>query len=88
MADEPTEPPSTGAVDESTLVPVDRDRRFVVRLVLLLVVGTIVATFLGAWRSDALLGSMLPNGMLWMRVQDDDGVVSYTVYRVKVTRAK
>jgi hypothetical protein len=31
---------------------------------------------------------MLPNGMLWMRSQDDDGVVSYTVYRVKVTGAK
>jgi hypothetical protein len=44
--------------------------------------------FLGAWRSDALLGSMLPNGMLWIRSQDADGVVSYTVYRVKVAGAK
>ncbi|MBL0180394.1 MAG: hypothetical protein IPP98_14955 [Gemmatimonadetes bacterium] len=44
--------------------------------------------FLGSWRSDALLGSMLPNGLLWMRSQDADGVVSYTVYRVNVTGAR
>jgi hypothetical protein len=65
MADEPTEPPSTGAVDESTLVPVERDRRFVVRLVLLLVVGAIVATFLGAWvqrRAGACGHSLLRPG--------------------------
>lgn len=44
--------------------------------------------FLGSWRSETLLGSMLPNGLLWVRSQDADGVVSYTVYRVKVTGAK
>lgn len=42
-------PPSTGKVDESTLQPVERDRRFVVRLVLLLLVATIVAAMIGAW---------------------------------------
>jgi len=65
MADEPTAPPSTGTVDESTLVPVERDRRFVVRLVLLLVVGTIVAIFLGAWvqrRAGACGNSLLRPG--------------------------
>ena len=36
---------STGAVDESTLLPVERDRRFVVRLVLVLLVGLMA----GAW---------------------------------------
>ncbi|MFO0606582.1 MAG: hypothetical protein U0324_25650 [Polyangiales bacterium] len=49
MADDPTEPPSSGTVDESTLVPVERDRRFVVRLVLLLLVGLVAATFIGAF---------------------------------------
>ncbi len=50
MAD-PSEPsdlppvPSTGAVDESTLLPVERDRRFLVRLVLLLLVGLIAGAF-------------------------------------------
>lgn len=38
-------PPSTGTVDESTLLPVERDRRFIVRLVLALLVGLIAAAF-------------------------------------------
>lgn len=47
---EPThDPPSTGTVDESTLEPVERDRRFLVRLVLLLIVGAIAATFVGGF---------------------------------------
>jgi hypothetical protein len=65
MADEPIEPPSTGVVDESTLVPVERDRRFVVRLVLLLLVGAIGATFFGAWvqrRAGACGHSLLRPG--------------------------
>lgn len=49
QVDPPEEPTSTGTVDEASLVPVERDRRFVVRLVLLLVVGAIAATFVGAW---------------------------------------
>jgi hypothetical protein len=36
---------SGGAVDESTLLPVERDRRFVVRLVLMLLVGLIAGSF-------------------------------------------
>ncbi len=40
--------PSTGTVDESTLVPVERDRRFVVRLVGLMLVGLLAAAFVGA----------------------------------------
>lgn len=36
---------STGAVDESTLLPLERDRRFVVRLVLMLLVGLIAGVF-------------------------------------------
>lgn len=50
MADpsEPSDTPpvvSTGAVDESTLLPVERDRRFLVRLVLLLLVGLVGGSF-------------------------------------------
>jgi hypothetical protein len=45
--DNPT-PVSTGQVDESTLLPVDRDRRFVYRLVAALLVGVIAAAFVGA----------------------------------------
>lgn len=45
-------------------------------------------TFLGSWRSDTLLGQMMPNGLLYLKHQDADGVVSYTVYRVKVTGAR
>ncbi len=48
MADEDPQIHSTGAVDESTLVPVERDRRFLFRLVALLVVGVIAAAFVGA----------------------------------------
>ncbi len=44
--------------------------------------------FLGSWRSDAVLGSMMSNGLISLKVEDADGVVSYTVYRVKVTGAK
>jgi hypothetical protein len=53
MSDAP-EPPdeapvaSTGTVDESTLLPVERDRRFVVRLVLLLLVGLVAGAFVAA----------------------------------------
>jgi hypothetical protein len=46
--DDPNEDPpvvSTGSVDESTLLPVERDRRFVVRLVLALLVGLIATSF-------------------------------------------
>lgn len=46
-ADE-TPPPSTGTVDESSLQPVTRDRRFLVRLALLAAVATVAATFVGA----------------------------------------
>jgi len=44
--------------------------------------------FLGSWRSDALLGQMTPNGLIYLKGEDGDGVVSYTVYRVRVTGAK
>ena len=36
---------SSGAVDESALLPVERDRRFVVRLGLMLLVGLIGGSF-------------------------------------------
>lgn len=42
------EPPSTGTVDESSLVPVGRDRRFIVRLVLLSLVAVVAAAFVGS----------------------------------------
>lgn len=45
-------------------------------------------SFLGSWRSDALLGQVTPDGLLYVRSEDGDGVVSFTVYRVTVTRAK
>jgi hypothetical protein len=48
MADEDPEIVSTGAVDESTLVPVERDRRFLFRLVALFLTGAIAAAFVGA----------------------------------------
>ena len=41
-------PEGAGKVDESTLVPVERDRGFVVRLVSLLLVGLIAAVWVGA----------------------------------------
>jgi hypothetical protein len=41
--------------------------------------------FLGSWRSDTVLGQMTPNGMIYLKGEDADGVVSYTVYRVKIT---
>lgn len=44
----PDAPPSSGTVDESTLVPVERDRRFLVRLVLLLLLGLMAALWVGA----------------------------------------
>ncbi len=46
--EEPNTPPSSGHVDESTLLPVGRDRRFVYRLVAALLVGIIAAAFVGA----------------------------------------
>lgn len=48
MADDDSEVTSTGAVDESTLVPVERDRGFLYRLVALILVGVIGAAFVGA----------------------------------------
>lgn len=44
--------------------------------------------FLGSWRSDTALGQMMPNGLIYLKGEDADGVVSYTVYRVRVTGAK
>jgi hypothetical protein len=44
--------------------------------------------FLGSWRSDTLLGQMTPNGLIYVKGEDADGIVSYTVYRVRVTDAK
>jgi hypothetical protein len=47
-ATEPTDahPPAPGGhVDESTLLPVERDRRFLLRLVLMLLVGLIAGSF-------------------------------------------
>jgi hypothetical protein len=44
--------------------------------------------FLGSWRSDTVLGQMMPNGLIYLKGEDADGVVSYTVYRVRVTGAK
>lgn len=41
-------PPSTGTVDESSLVPIGRDRRFIVRLVSLSLVAVLAAAFVGA----------------------------------------
>ncbi len=41
-------PPSTGHVDESTLLPVERDRSFVFRLVAAILVGIVAAAFVGA----------------------------------------
>lgn len=38
-------PPSAGVVDESSLVPVGRDRRFLVRLVLLALVALVASSF-------------------------------------------
>ncbi|MBP6572523.1 MAG: hypothetical protein KA226_13955 [Gemmatimonadales bacterium] len=86
---DPKAPPPAPASEESPVenrVPTGGIERYVDAI--LEVYRERDGAFLGAWRSDALLGSMLPNGMLWMRSQDDDGVVSYTVYRVKVTGAK
>lgn len=45
---EPTEPPSTGRVDESELEPVPRDTRFVLRLVFSLLAGLMAALWVGA----------------------------------------
>jgi hypothetical protein len=41
--------------------------------------------FLGSWRSDTVLGQMTPNGLIYLKGEDADGVASYTVYRVKIT---
>ena len=64
MADEDPEIHSTGAVDESTLVPVERDRRFLFRLVALIVVGVIAAAFVGAklkgWAGTCGAGLLRP----------------------------
>ncbi len=65
MADEdPSLPPSTGSVDESTLQPVERDRRFVYRLVAALLVGVIAATFVGSklqgWAGSCGAGLIRP----------------------------
>ncbi len=51
MSDDPHAPdelpPSSGTVDEASLLPVERDRRFLFRLVALLLVGAIAASFVG-----------------------------------------
>ncbi len=41
--------------------------------------------FLGSWRSDVAPTGLLPNGLIYTRNQDADGIISYWVYRVKVT---
>lgn len=59
MPDTPEEdqaPPSVGTVDESSLEPVTRDGRFIVRLVLLCLLGVIAAAFVGA-RLKGAVGS-------------------------------
>jgi hypothetical protein len=48
MSDEESSVPSTGKVDENELVPVSRDTRFLLRLVLLALLGVIAAAFVGA----------------------------------------
>lgn len=51
MPDTPEEdqpPPSLGTVDEASLEPVTRDGRFIVRLVLLCLLGVTAAAFVGA----------------------------------------
>jgi hypothetical protein len=54
MADTPTEEPqSTGHVDESQLEPVTRDSRFIVRLILGVTVGLMLAIAIGAWMRGA-----------------------------------
>ncbi len=64
MADEEPPVPSTGTVDESALVPVERDRRFLYRLVALILVGVIAAAFVGAklkgWASSCGAGLIRP----------------------------
>ena len=49
MSDTPedTPPEPTGAVDESSLAPVTRDRRFIARLVLLGLVAALASSFIG-----------------------------------------
>ena len=86
---DPKAPPPASASEEypvENLVPTGGIERYVDAI--LEVYRESDGAFLGSWRSDTLLGSMLPNGMLWIRSQDEDGVVSYTVYRVKVTGAR
>lgn len=49
----PEAPPSTGTVDERLLLPIERDWRFLYRLVALLLVGLIAAAFVG-WKLKGL----------------------------------
>lgn len=62
--DEEPEPPSTGAVDERDLVPVERDTRFVYRLVALLLLALVAAAFVGAklkgWGASCGAGLIRP----------------------------
>lgn len=48
MSDPSSDGAPEGKVDESTLVPMERDRRFLVRLVSMLIIGLIVAVWLSA----------------------------------------
>ncbi len=40
--------------------------------------------FLGSWRSDITPSGLLPNGLIYIRDQDADGIISFRVYRVMV----
>ncbi len=40
--------------------------------------------FVGSWRSDVTPTSITPGGLICIRNQDADGIISYRVYRVKV----
>lgn len=61
MKDPDAEITPTGTVDESSLEPVGRDRRFIVRLVLSSLVGLVAAVWVGAWlrRSAGSCGASL-----------------------------
>ena len=62
--EDPNIPPSSGQVDESTLLPVERDKRFVYRLVAALLVGVIAAAFVGSklqgWAGSCGAGLIRP----------------------------
>jgi len=41
--------------------------------------------FIGSWRADVLLTGMTETGFLYTRQQDADGVISFQVFRLRVT---